>query len=398
MKKNKIFNNTLFIVGILTFITIILTGQSLLQKPKTFEPGGIEYTRYNNYVIFKQSYFHLIENKDLYQLYPSEQWDYYKYSPTFSLLMAPMASLPDSLGLFIWNLLNVLILFFAIWKLPPRTNKTALFMIGFMLIELITSIQNSQSNGLIAGLLIFAFLFLEKKQIALASLFIVLAVFIKPFGLVAFTLFIFYPGKGKAIIYTIAWLLLFAMLPLMVVSASQLSFLYKSWLNLLQNDHSASAGLSVAGWLQSWFGLEWKNVVVITGAALFCLPFLNYKYFNELKFRLFYLSSILIWVVIFNHKAESPTFIIAICGVVIWFFSQPRKMENVILLITVFIFTVLSPTDMFPRSVREHYVVPYVLKAVPCILVWFKITLDLIFYRPGNNLSNDKSAAISPHT
>ena len=68
-------------------VVLAITSQSILRSPKTFEPNGITYTHYNNYIIFKQSYFHLIENKDLYTLYPNEHWDYYKYSPTFSLLM-----------------------------------------------------------------------------------------------------------------------------------------------------------------------------------------------------------------------------------------------------------------------------------------------------------------------
>ncbi len=391
IKKSKILYNPLFVAGILIFITIIITGDNLLLKPKTFETGGILYTHYNNYLIFKQSFFHLIENKDLYQLYPTEHWDYYKYSPAFSILIAPLAYLPDALGLFIWNLLNVLIIFLALWKLPLQSVKTRLFMLGFIIIELITSIQNSQSNGLIVGLIIFAFIFLEKKQTALASLFIVLTIFIKLFGLVALALFIFYPDKRKAIIYTISWTLILVILPLIVISISQLSFLYQSWFYLLQNDHSVSLGLSVAGWLHSWFGVECKNEILLFGVILFCLPFLKYKFFNDLKFKLFFLSSILIWIVIFNHKAESPSFIIAISGIIIWFFSQKIKIANIVLLVIAFIFTVLSSTDIFPKSIRVNYIIPYALKALPCILIWIKIIFDLIFYKPENNIINSTS-------
>ena len=150
-------------------------------------------------------------------------------------------------------------------------------------------------------------------------------------------------------------------------------------------------GLSIAGWLHSWFGVECKNEVVMIGAVLFCIPFLKYKFFNELKFKLFFLSSILIWIIIFNHKAESPSFVIAISGVAIWFFSQKIKIINLVLLIIAFILTVLSPTDIFPKSIRVNYVIPYVLKAIPCILIWFKIILDLIFYKPENNIVNSAS-------
>ncbi len=385
MKKNKLTGNKFFVPVIISIVVIIITAQSLLLNSKTFIPGEPSYTHYNNYVIFKQSFFHLIENKDLYELYPAEHFDYFKYSPTFSLFMAPLANLPDSVGLFLWNLLNVLVLYFALRQLPLSSNKTHLLMLGFVFIELLTSTQNSQSNALIAGLIILAFTSLERKKIVLASLFIVLTVFIKIFGLVAFALFMFYPNKLRAAVYTIGWTVLLAAFPLLVISVSQLSFLYQSWLHLLQNDHSASVGFSVAGWLYTWFHIDAKNATVLIGALVFCLPFLKWKYYNDVQFKLFFLSSILLWIVIFNHKAESATFIIAVTGIAIWFFSQKRTLLNTILFATAFIFTILSPTDLFPKSIRENFVIPYVLKAVPCILIWFKIMYNLLFFKPGSN-------------
>lgn len=386
MEKIKLTENRFFVPAILTLIVAIITAQSFLLKTKTFIPGEPAYTHYNNYVIFKQSFFHLIESKDLYELYPAEHFDYYKYSPTFSLFMAPLAVLPNGIGLFLWNLLNVLVLYFALRRLPLSSNKTHLLMLGFVFLELLTSTQNSQSNALIAGLIIFAFTSLERKQIALASLFIVLTVFIKIFGLVAFALFMFYPNKLRAAVYTIGWTVLLAALPLLVISVSQLSFLYQSWLHLLQNDHSASIGFSVAGWLFTWFHIDAKNATVLIGALVFCLPFLKWKYYSDVQFKLFFLSSILLWIVIFNHKAESATFIIAVTGIAIWFFSQKRTLLNTILFIAALIFTILSPTDLFPRSIRESFVIPYVLKAVPCILIWFKTIYDLLFFKPDNKL------------
>ncbi|MEO5645472.1 MAG: glycosyltransferase family 87 protein [Bacteroidia bacterium] len=386
-EKSKLLNSPLFFSGILFLIVLLITLQSFMLPPKTFYTGGSEYTHYNNYIIFKQSWFHLMENKDLYQPYWKEYWDLYKYSPTFAVFMAPFAILPNAAGLLCWNLLNVLVLFFALWKLPWSANKKRLFALGFVLIELFSSVHNAQSNALIAGLIIFAFLLLEKKQLALASLLIVLTVFIKLFGLVAFVLFIFYPGKLKAIFYTIGWTLLLAALPLLFISSGQLILLYQNWFHLLQNDHSIYVGLSVTGWLQSWFGMEAKLPVLIAGIVLFLLPLIKYKYFSEFKFRIFFLSSILLWIVIFNHKAESPTFVIAVSGIAIWFFMQKTKTENTILLLVVLLFTILSSTDLFPANLRKEFIEAYVLKAVPCILIWLKITMDLLLYKPEKMLN-----------
>jgi hypothetical protein len=387
-KTTEILQKPLYVGIILTIITIVITSQSILLGTKKFQ-GDNEYTHYNNYKIFTASYFHLIENKDLYQLYPEEHWDYYKYSPVFALFMVPLAYLPDVLGLFLWNLLNVLVLFLALWKLPFQSTKTKLFMLAVILIELITSIQNAQSNALIAGLILFAFVFLEKRRVGLASLFIVLTVFIKLFGVVAFLLFLFYPDKLKAVAYTIGWMALFTFLPLLVISPDQLYFLYHSWFNLLAHDQSVSYGLSVAGWLYSWFNIDIsKNIIALIGVILLLIPTLKYRSYKEKTFRMLYLSSVLIWVVIFNHKAESPTFIIAMTGVAIWFFAQKRKIEDVILLVLALVFTVLSPTDIFPRGLRNSFIEPYVLKAVPCILIWLKIMFELIIYKPAATEKN----------
>ena len=296
------------------------------------------------------------------------------------LLMGLLAYLPDFLGLLIWNLLNAFVLFFALWKLPFSSDKKRIWAFLFLVIELVTSLQNAQSNGLMAGLIILAFVYLEKKNIAIATLCIVATIFIKIFGIVAFALFLFYPNKLKSALYTLGWILLLGVLPLILISPEQLTFLYKSWGNLLQNDHSNSIGFSVSGWLFTWFGLNLKTVSLFVGTLLFCVPFIHYKYFNEVRFKLLYLASILLWIVIFNHKAESPTFVIAVTGVAIWFFTQEFNKLNFSFLILALLFTVLAATDLFPKFIRDDYFIPYVVKAIPCIFIWGKITWELIFY------------------
>jgi hypothetical protein len=336
------------------------------------------FTKYNNFIIFRSSFFHLIHFQDLYALYPTEHWDYYKYSPSFALLFGVFAYLPVFAGLLFWNMLNVLLLFFALRLFPLADQKIRTAALWFVLIELITTTQNDQSNALIAAMLIFAFSFFEKKHIALGTLMIVLTVFIKLFGLVAFSLFFLYPNKKKFILYSAMWMILLFLLPLLVYSPAQLLLSYQSWWQLLQMDFSGSLGISFAGWLHSWFHFDPpKNYVTLFGIILFCIPLLFYKRYSEYLFRILFLCNILIWVIIFNHKAESATFIIAVSGIALWYFTQQKNTFNFILLVLVFIFTCLSPTDLFPPILRQSLFVPYTLKVVPCILIWFKIIFDL---------------------
>lgn len=368
------------VLFILFFLAALLVSlQSIIQGNNYHEDVGINYNYYNNYSIFKHSFFHLVDFKDLYIEHISDHFDLYKYSPTFAVFFGVFAYLPDWLGLTLWNLLGTLSLFASVYYLPRISNKNKGLILIIVLIELITSIQNAQTNALIAALFIYTFGFLERKNYALATLSVVFTVFIKIFGIVAFALFLLYPNKLKAALWSVVWVLILFLAPLIFIDLNQYKALLISYVDMLSNDHSGSYGLSVIGWLYTWFGLLVnKFIVVILGALVFMIPLIkinNYKYFT---FRLLMLSSLLLWVVIFNHKAESPTFIIAMSGVAIWFGISERSIFNIILFICALILTSLSPTDIFPAIIRESFVVPYVLKAVPCIIIWIKIVYDLM--------------------
>lgn len=374
------------IVFVFLLITLAVSLQTILISIKVFSETGLEY--YNNYHIFKNSFFHLLENKDLYLAYPQEYWDLFKYSPTFSVLFGVFAVFPDWIGLPLWNLLNAFVLLFSVYYLQKLTSLQKGLILLICAIELITSLQNQQSNALIAGLLIFSFGSLERRKYLAATLFIVFSVFIKLFGLVAVVLFLFYPKKWKLALYSLVWIVLFFLLPLIFIDVQQYILLLKSWANMLSNDLSVSYGYSVLGWLHSWFGLE--NIKLLTlavGIILMLIPFLRIKQYSNPIFRYLMLSSILIWVVIFNHKAESPTYIIAMAGVSIWFMMSKKSILDIVLICFAFILTNLSPTDLFPRSVLNEWVIPYSLKAVPCILIWLKITFELLFLKKEETIS-----------
>ncbi|GAB3176858.1 glycosyltransferase family 87 protein [Telluribacter humicola] len=289
------------------------------------------------------------------------------------------ALFPDWAGLSLWNLANVLVLLFAVYRLPHLRDVEKGLLLVIVLLELLTSIQNSQSNGLIAGLLVLAFGLLEDKKYLWATLCIVFSAFIKLFGVVGFALFLFYPRKEKLALYTSLWAVVLFLIPLAFVSYEQYIRLFQSYWNMLSHDHSSSYGYSVMGWWNSWFGMEVnKNLIVLVGVLLFLLPLIRYREYQNYTFRYLALCSILIWIVIFNHKAESPTFIIAMTGVALWFVTAKKDTLTIILFACAFVLTTLSPTDVFPRYLREEFVVPYTLKAFPCILVWVKVVYDMI--------------------
>lgn len=370
---------------------LVASIQSLIGT-KTYQEDGVVYNRYNNYTIFEKSFEHLKNNQDLYILYPEEHWDLYKYTPSFSVFFGLFDILPDWLGLNLWNLLNAMLLLLAIYYLPNLSNYQKGLILVIILMELMTSLQNNQSNALIAGLIVLSFGLLERNKPFWATLCIVFSIFIKLFGIVGFSLFLIYPKKWKSALYALLWTGIFLILPLLFVDFEQNIKLYNSYLNLLITDFDASYGFSVMGWLHSWLSIEInKNMIVAIGVVIFMLPFYKIKMYKEFMFKYLIVSSILIWIVIFNHKAESSTFVVAMAGVTLWFVKSEKNILNIVLFVSAFIFTSLSPTDIFPKYLREEFVKPYILKAFPCMLIWFKIIYDMIMLNnkitPHNNVN-----------
>lgn len=336
------------------------------------------YTQYNNYMLFKMSFFNLIEGRNLYFHHFEQAWDLYKYSPTFALVMYPFASVPDYVGLPIWNILNAVALFAAIRMLPFRSRVQCAIM-WFALLELFTSMQSAQSNALMAALMIGTYAFLEKGKLRQAALLVTVAAFIKIYAVVVVMLFLFYPGKLRFIGWCALWTIILAALPLVVTPLHTLLWQYKNWAVMMAEDQSISYGLSVLGWLHSWFGVNGgKGVVTVVGMVLFFAPFTRWRLYTNEAYRLLMLCFILLWVILFNHKAESATYILVMAAVGIWYYVQPRSRAYIALMVFVFVLTCLTPTDLFPRYVRRYILEPYVVKAVPAMVVWLLVLWEIM--------------------
>lgn len=355
---------------------LLAIAAAIVQYAKGAGWGG-NYTFYNNYIIFKQSFYHLLAGQDLYVHYQEEQMDLFKYPPVFALFFGLFAWMPDQLGLIAWNLLNALVLASAIQYIKIFSPKQKAFAMLYIAVELLTSMQSCQSNGLIAGLMIWAYNSFEDKHVGKAALFIALATFIKPFGLVGASLFLLYPDKKKFISGLALWCIILAALPILAAPSGTLINQYKSWFSMLNADHAASMGYSVVGWITAWFGtIPNKLLVTVAGVLIFCTVYINRKAWHTHTFQLLMIASALLWSVIFNHKAESPTFVIAAAGVALWYFSKERSGFDTTLMALVLIFTIFSPTDLFPATIRTNVVIPYQLKVFPCIMVWGKIVWE----------------------
>ena len=367
------------VLSIYGLATIIATLVKVAPGP--FEQNGVHYDPLQDFAIFRNSFFHLIHHQDLYARFDAEQWDLYRYSPTFALLFAPFAVLPYGLGAVLWNLLNALALFWAVRSLPIGVDRTKMLVLWFVLLSVLNSVSNAQSNALMAGLMLGAWNARERKNPALSSFLIVLSVFVKLFGVCALLPCLLAQGRKKLLAYTTAWGLIMAALPLIAVAPAQLLALYQGWYATVRAFSEARLGLSVMGFLRAWFHLEIPQPYVVLAGALILIAVALRGPRRDPRFRLLAAASVLIFVTIFNYAAESPTFVLAVAGCALWYFFQARTPANFALVIAVFLFTCLSSADLVARALRRQFLETYVIKAVPCILVWIKLHYDMLRFR-----------------
>lgn len=374
-------------------VALFATNRNFFLPPATMENVSCKVTQYNNFVIFKNSFFHLINRIDLYQSFPNEQYDLFKYTPTFSLFFGSIAMFPNYLGLIIWNLLNVFLPLWGIHKIIGLNAKYKALFSFLLLPELFTTVLNSQSNGIILGLLLIAFSAIQQNKTSRAVLFILFTAFIKLFGAFFFVIFLLYPKQLKSAVKSgfLYGLALF-FLPILVINYDFLIKLYESYFQLLKNDGSQFVKLSVIGWLNQWFNyFPSKNLVLIFGFILQMIPLLICRVWQN-QTKLIYAMTLLIWMVIFNHMAESATFIIAV-GSIFVAFASFDKIPNyyAVLLVLILFTTELGPSDIYPKYMRIWIVETAQLKVFPCILAWISLLFEVVRL----NINQSKNIAVS---
>jgi Glycosyltransferase family 87 len=327
----------------------------------------------NNFRIFRAASRHLIAGADLYAAYPAEHFDFYKYSPTFALLFAPFAYLPFAPSMLVWNALNAGALFVGIGLVLPR--RAANFARAIVFLDLLGSLQNVQSNALVAALIVFTFAAYERHHTALGSLAAVAGTYIKVFPLAGLSFAIYHPRKVRVGVAVIAGALLLALLPLLVTTPERLMAQYASW-RAIETVDATERGFTVMRMIEQLFHAGLPNwPIQLAGILLLVAPVvLQRGRWHDWTLRRLYLCSVLVFCVIFNHQAESPTFVIAVTGVAIWFaaIEHPSRWEWA-LLAFVAVCTILASSDLMPRSIQRDFFDRYRFKTVPLIALWAEL-------------------------
>ena len=342
--------------------------------------------RHNNFLIFRGVFWHTIQKLSLYDFYPTEYNDHNHYGPIFSLVIAPFAVVPDAIGLLGWLVVLALGMYYAVRRLPLEEGLQ-IFLYWFCAHELLTALQMQQFNIAIAAIIIGSFAAIERGREVTAAFLIVLGTFVKLYGVVGLAFFFFVKRKPRFILALIGWSVVCFVAPMLISSPEYVVGQYVEWYERLaakngENTFSLMQNISLLGMIRKASGSASYSdlLVILPGLALFGLPYLRFGQYRHLAFRYAILSSVLLFVVLFSTGSESSTYIIPFAGIALWYATSPWKRSgwDVALLVFAFVLSSLSPSDLFPRSLREAYVLPYALKALPPTLIWLRLSYELL--------------------
>ena len=337
----------------------------------------------NDFAIFRSSFWNLVANRDLYVLRPEQAHDLFKYSPTFALLFAPFAVLPFVLGLLLWNLGNALAIFFALRMLLPRDQWAAAQ--ALVALPALRSVQSSQSNALVAALLILAFISFERGWVWRGAIASALGAAIKIFPIVGVVFALPRPHRLRAIMITAVCVILLAALPLIAISPASLVAQYQSWL-ALEHREAALAGSSAIALFRD-AGFDWPAwpIQVIGIAIILAIAGLHLRDWGDGNVGVRFLALVMVFCVVFNHRAERQSAVIAVAGMVIWYLASPRHRWRAALFAIVYFLVVMTSTEVVPASIKSM-LASQVRFAIPLTIMWLVMVAELALVRPGRPL------------
>ena len=362
-------------VGIYAILVVVVVGKELLTAPHI-----------DNFIIFRNSFEHLIHGKKLYGFYLEEYKSLYNYGPTFAALMCVFWIIPFEVSAFLWNFVMAFVLLWAIWRLPI-TPRAKAFIALVSLNELFTTLLNFQTNPAISACIIFTWLLLDEDKPFWAAAVVSLGVITKIYaGIAGIFILLYLRHFWKFALWGIVWLVIWIAVPLFFTSFPLLVFQYQSWWEAL-NYHTHRNAMSAMQMVTFIAGQRIPNpYTMLPALGLLLWTFARYELWQDVRYRLYLLASVLMFIVIFNPAAESPTYIIAFVGMGLWLSQRTLTRGHLALLFFVLIFGSLSTTDIFPPSIRRLYVYEYQLKCVPYILAWCVLWYETLTYpRPSAN-------------
>lgn len=373
---------------------------------------GLHMHNFNNFLIYKFTFWHAWDQKSLFAAYPEDHYDVNHYGPIFSLIMAPFAVIPSLwAGVFLWHLALALFLWWAIQE-STLTTRQKVAVIWLTAHEMLNALGMSQFNVATAAMILLSFSAILRGKDMWSAFWIVLGTLVKLYGIVGLAFFFFAKSKTKFVMWLVVWTLVLVALPMPLFGPDYVAGQYVEWIRCLgekgqENLLSDFQNISLLGMVRkigyaltaglpayyevfesagkqydasNWWVSTWNDLWIIVPALMYsALPWLRIKQYQAHSFRLMCLALVLMIINILSTGSENSSYIISMLGVSIWFFAVPWKRGrlDVALLVFCFILTSLSPTELFPGDVRYYCIRPFALKSLPVTIIWLKLVWEM---------------------
>jgi hypothetical protein len=363
---------------------IIWALAGLVTGWKQFSLSAV-HSHINNFQIFKASFGHFIHRMPLYVEYPKEYFDLYLYGPIFAILMAPFSALPDGPSVIMWNVLNSVVLFVTLWHLPLVENKRVAIT-WIVLNSSITALLNTQFHALCLALILWSYICVEKKNYFWATLWIVLGIYIKLYGVVGLAFFFFAKDRLRFASYFVFWLLVIGFIPFVLGGFDYGLQTYREWMGILahknelnENIKNIRTDVCVMGMIRRWTGDPTISNLwfLVPSMLLNVYLFFQIKKWSDPDFRLRILAFVLLYILLASTGTESPTLVMAFPAVGIWFVLGEKTKARWAMLIFTLLISSFSPTDLFPAYIRNEFINPLALMIVPLFGVWIWLAWEL---------------------
>jgi hypothetical protein len=243
-----------------------------------------------------------------------------------------------------------------------------------------------QLNQFIGAFIILTFTYTIKGKELWATFFIVLGTLTKFYGIVGLAFFFFSPNPRRFISGLFLWGGVLFALPMIISSPHYIINCYFEWYAALVHKNQLNLGdirsfqdISAGGFIKRVFHLPELNslMVLIPAVMIFLLQYTQLKYRYNSRYRLYILCSAIMFPVLFSSSSESPTYIIAIPAICIWYVMQPATKWNNIFIFFAILLVSFSHSDVVTPWVRKNLAVPYALKALPCLVLWLMIAYEI---------------------
>lgn len=378
MEASKWYKNV-WVLGPIWVLAGIVTGWKQYSLSEV-------HSHVNNFVIFKSSFGHFVHHLPLYLEYPKEYFDLYLYGPVFAILMAPFAVLPLGVSVVLWNVLNAVLLFWALMELPMGISKKS-GVLWIVFNSLLTALLNTQFHAICISMIIWSYIYVQRGKEFWSAALIVLGILVKFYGIVGLAFFFFSKDRWRFVGYLVFWLLAWGLLPMWVGGMDYGWRCYGEWLGILQHKNELNVDVAnlrtdvcVMGMVRRITGDGTLSNMwfLVPSMLLNVWVYFQPKKWADTTFQLRILAFVSIYLMLASTGTESPTLVMAMPGLGIWFLLSEQKKWQWGLLVLTLLISSFSPTDLFPKFLREAYINRYGLMILPLLGVWLALAVDLL--------------------